>query len=67
MAVYTTKPDKYAKCICCGRTDCLTEYQFSNDNSFKTCITLCCKCVADMYMKSVSHEEVENDKRPENN
>jgi len=65
MAVLITKPDKYEKCICCKSTQCLTKYQFG-DNGIKICITLCCNCVANMYMKSVSHEEAKNDKRPEN-
>ena len=53
------KPDKYAKCICCGSTQCLAEYQFGS-NGIKSCITLCCNCVANMYKKS--QKEVTNGK-----
>ncbi len=61
----TALPDRYATCICCKSTVCLTEYQFG-DNGIKTCITLCSNCVTNMYKES-QKEGVKNDKRPENN
>ena len=49
MAVIVTKPDKYAKCICCGNDtnehNELNEFKFFQDNGNKTCITLCKSCV----------------------
>lgn len=47
----TAKPDKYAKCICCGSTSCLTEYQFGS-NGIKSCVVLCSNCVTNMYKES---------------
>lgn len=54
MRFQPAKPDRHAKCICCGNSECLTEYQFGDN--IKTCIVLCCKCVANMYLESVSHK-----------
>lgn len=54
----TALPDRYATCICCKSTVCLTEYQFGSDG-IKTCITLCSNCVTNMYKES-QKEGVEN-------
>ena len=49
MAVLATKPDKYAKCACCGSdTYSMHEFQFFQDIGMKTCITLCKPCVYQM-------------------
>lgn len=46
MAVNVAKPDKYAKCICCGSDKYdMYEFQFFQDNGMKTCVTLCKPCV----------------------
>lgn len=51
MALNIAKPNKYARCINCGSTKCLTEYCFGND-SIKTCVVLCSNCVTNMYKES---------------
>lgn len=49
MAVIVAKPDKYAKCICCGSDQrIMREFQFFQDIGCKTCITLCGACVNQM-------------------
>ena len=52
MAVTVAKPDKYAKCICCGddKQD-ICEFQFFKDDGIKTCFTLCRSCVCQMVVK----------------
>lgn len=48
MAVTVTKPDKHAKCICCGSSKFgVHEFQFqsSKNTGIKSCITLCKPCV----------------------
>ena len=46
MAVTVAKPDKYARCICCGSNKHdLCEFQFFQDTGTKMCITLCKPCV----------------------
>lgn len=57
MAIISTKPDKYAKCIGCGSDKFkLTEYQFFTDISRKTCITLCEYCVKHLQRMSMKQE-----------
>lgn len=51
MALNIAKPNKYARCICCGSTQCLTEYQFG-DACIKSCVVLCSNCVTNMYKES---------------
>ena len=60
MAFAVIKPGRYATCISCKSAECLTEYQFGSD-AIKSCIVLCCNCVANMYRESIRHEEETND------
>lgn len=68
MAVTIAKPDKYAKCICCGsdKHD-LCEFQFFRDTGMKTYITLCKPCVYHlagmMTQDTVNKLEVKDDRR----
>lgn len=71
MAVKFSKPDKYAKCACCGGVHDIVEFQFQKGTGIKTCITLCKPCVyhmSDMMAQdTINKLEAKNDKRPENN
>lgn len=67
MAVTIAKPDKYAKCICCGSSGSgsgsdkhdLCEYQLFKGTEVKMCITLCKQCVHQAAVKMLLRDDTE--------
>lgn len=60
MAVTIAKPDKYAKCICCGsdKHD-LCEFELFRDTEVKMCITLCKQCAHQAAVKMLLRDDTE--------
>lgn len=61
MAVTITKPDKYAKCICCGSSNIhdLCEFQLFRGTEVKMCITLCKQCARQAAVKMLLRDDTE--------
>ena len=61
MPVTIAKPDKYAKCICCGSSNKhdLCEFQLFRDTEVKMCITLCKQCGRQAAVKYLLRDDTE--------
>lgn len=61
MADTIAKPDKYAKCICCGNSNKhdLCESQLFRGTEVKMCITLCKQCARQAAVKCLLRDDTE--------